>query len=848
MLTPAIADIIKMYKAGELASLAWAAAERARAIASAIANAAMNPAILIPFLAITAVIGGLVVLYQSLGAEANAANAEFEKQREILSTVKKSATDAAEGLESLSKSIESIKSGEKTLETMTKGTDEWRDAVNKLNREVLALIETYPELAAQVESSNGVLSFKKDENGDALDNFYEGQAQEAARLQDTAIVQQVVTLESENDKLIADFGKKWEISTSTIKEALDKDVTALDSSVIKHEALTEEINSAFSSLQSSVDKNNATIEAVNGTIGTFNNKFTNYAESSVSKEDVEAQKQNIQAQYSTGLQSDGEGHTYDYGFRFNDAAINDSLINEVSEAIGQKLISGERSGKEISFKPSDGGQELKYTDEELLQVLADYRAAKEIEKRVIEDNTKIYAAFGGALNDMTGEITDANNRNRTVTSLTDLMTTENIRDLTHENSIGLQSADSISDIQNYFNTELDLEISDESAQKIRDSIQEKINNDPLDISRFKTSSNFVAADNAIKENKRFGRDVYDSIQTYGEDGTVGSFLDDGTVSSYTAASTKLTEVLGEETDAFELLEEKTLNSQLAMAKLEQSQVDLNLVIDSTNLDAKADQLDTLAEKIEEVTAAENSVDLNALGAEEKESLGGLGIDVNLNYNGDEYTNIDDITAQIADKIREIEQEEFAIRISANAEGIDAANDMVNALSNATDAAMAINEDYTVSFEDIEDVASAFPGILGENGQAYEVYANGTIQLNRDIADAAIASANSDRESTVQAQVDKIDALIAYDDALIAEYDNQINAAAQLAEQNGLTEKEYNDFVTESRNHLQEVDREYNQNVLENAEKGAQGQQNIVQQFVDRVGAAFQGLGQIAGAI
>lgn len=126
MLLPAIADIIKMYKAGELASLAWAAAERARAIASTIANAAMaaNPVILAVLAAAAVAIGALVILYQSLSAEANAANEEFEKQKDILADVKKSASDAGEELESLHRSIESIGDAQKSLEGMAKGTDE----------------------------------------------------------------------------------------------------------------------------------------------------------------------------------------------------------------------------------------------------------------------------------------------------------------------------------------------------------------------------------------------------------------------------------------------------------------------------------------------------------------------------------------------------------------------------------------------------------------------------------------------------------------------------------------------------------------------------------------------------
>jgi hypothetical protein len=40
---------------------------------------------------------------------------------------------------------------------MTEGTDEWREAVEELNQQVLELIQTYPELGAAVTNVNGVL-------------------------------------------------------------------------------------------------------------------------------------------------------------------------------------------------------------------------------------------------------------------------------------------------------------------------------------------------------------------------------------------------------------------------------------------------------------------------------------------------------------------------------------------------------------------------------------------------------------------------------------------------------------------------------------------------------------------
>jgi hypothetical protein len=56
-----------------------------------------------------------------------------------------------------------LKNKEKALQDLTKGTDEWNDAVSELNNEILDLISKYPELSEFVVSKgNGVLGFTEE--------------------------------------------------------------------------------------------------------------------------------------------------------------------------------------------------------------------------------------------------------------------------------------------------------------------------------------------------------------------------------------------------------------------------------------------------------------------------------------------------------------------------------------------------------------------------------------------------------------------------------------------------------------------------------------------------------------
>jgi hypothetical protein len=52
-----------------------------------------------------------------------------------------------------------------SIESLTAGTEEWKDAVKDVNKEVLDLIKKYPELAAFVENKQGILTIDYDDEG-----------------------------------------------------------------------------------------------------------------------------------------------------------------------------------------------------------------------------------------------------------------------------------------------------------------------------------------------------------------------------------------------------------------------------------------------------------------------------------------------------------------------------------------------------------------------------------------------------------------------------------------------------------------------------------------------------------
>ena len=67
------------------------------------------------------------------------------------------AQDAADAYTNLKNALDSIEDRTSALSELTRGTNEWREAVIALNSEVLALADTYPELQGFIANDGGVL-------------------------------------------------------------------------------------------------------------------------------------------------------------------------------------------------------------------------------------------------------------------------------------------------------------------------------------------------------------------------------------------------------------------------------------------------------------------------------------------------------------------------------------------------------------------------------------------------------------------------------------------------------------------------------------------------------------------
>lgn len=127
------------------------------------------------------VIGGIVAaltvvvsIYKAI--KAASPEAQLERTAELTKEASEAANEAAQSYNTLNDSLKNIEEGTSTLENLIRGTQEWKQAVQDVNGQILELIEKYPELAAFVESKGGILTInenKKNTQGQRAEDIRE---------------------------------------------------------------------------------------------------------------------------------------------------------------------------------------------------------------------------------------------------------------------------------------------------------------------------------------------------------------------------------------------------------------------------------------------------------------------------------------------------------------------------------------------------------------------------------------------------------------------------------------------------------------------------------------------------
>lgn len=126
----------------------------------------------VPILAgISLAIGGIVALWNHFKPKDT-----IKELTKELENAKTAAQEAQSAYSDLNTGLDSIKEQQETIAGLTKNTNDWRTAVDKLNTDIQTLIDKFPELAKYVTFENGHLTLDLSGAGDVGDLYKRRQA------------------------------------------------------------------------------------------------------------------------------------------------------------------------------------------------------------------------------------------------------------------------------------------------------------------------------------------------------------------------------------------------------------------------------------------------------------------------------------------------------------------------------------------------------------------------------------------------------------------------------------------------------------------------------------------------
>lgn len=170
-----------------MADLGMAAADEAATGAQWSLNAAIAACPIGWILAGIAALVAILVVFIKI-AQNNSLEKRMERAAELTKEAKEAADSAKQAYEDLLEDKNEYNELQQTLEDLTYGTQEWKEALIAVNQQVLELIKTYPELAKYIQRGiYGQLTI----NQEGWDNFINNQQEAALNAQGLVIASQI---------------------------------------------------------------------------------------------------------------------------------------------------------------------------------------------------------------------------------------------------------------------------------------------------------------------------------------------------------------------------------------------------------------------------------------------------------------------------------------------------------------------------------------------------------------------------------------------------------------------------------------------------------------------------------
>lgn len=314
-------------------------------------------------IAVSAALGAVVLVLKKIYD--NSAAGKLKAAKKATEAAGEAAQDAAEAYNNLSSAINSIDDKTEALSELTRGTNEWREAVIALNGEILKLVETYPELASFIGNESGVL--KIDYEKTATNKY--GEEQTANDILESYLRKQTETQQIYNRKQIDEKQAEIDLEYSKSMRDFADSLSFIDIEKAEKES---ETGSAWEDARKIVDK--LSIEIAKGNLQTDETSIQNWLK-----------EQNVQTR-------DFEEFDYSVFKTYGDYLLSQQVaINGLTDA----TIAAQMAMIKLINISTEASEAVLNFDDNILRKAYNNQLDEAKTRELTEEDKKAYAEFMG---------------------------------------------------------------------------------------------------------------------------------------------------------------------------------------------------------------------------------------------------------------------------------------------------------------------------------------------------------------------------------------------------------------------------------------------------------------------
>ena len=670
---------------------------------------AIGLALLAPYaaaiLGVVAAVGALVIAYQQ--AQKNSPEGKLKALTEKAEESQKAADEAKQSYEGLKDTIEGYDGAIQKIEELTKGTKEFKDAVEEANTKARELIETYGIASGFYIDENGIIRFEENVLEDAEQKFEDNKNNKAAAdLQNDWAVREEQRIQSV-DKEISDYAAAFGTAGLTVtKELNEQNASTLYDFFIKNKDIKTKDENYYKGLGNilGIDydpKNNSYMSIM---LEEFD--ALQFSDGFVALNSLITNIGNINSDAISEMNSAAALYGTEAGY-FEDTKYNNATnvyasnkdVDFTSKYDDWTTSELQAELEKMEYEYSNG--KWYYKDQEL----TNFNRDKQVEALAGRDSNADYQT-------RVGEFQAYSDSYKLDAKVMEAMSTGNWSNLTEEEYNLLQNP-------HYWNNNGNIvvgqDVNGEDIIKSRYSfIEEYAKEAGLTIEEFEAEINAAVKDYNDHRLEYTYAALEQEKQAYQKEATEVKSIYDTMFK-----------------DGIEGLDEQQL------ARLDELEAKYSSLAEAGERGSK--------QYMEALRIIQEANEAYAIGTmmDQEDNLWAQ-------YD-EEVDKAEKDTEKIQEILDQIVSTNYEIQLAINADIETDLDNIYNKINQITSAAEKIGEGFTVSADDIREVAEAFPGIL----KNYKVLANGQIKLDQKVAEAVMDNAQAEIEADKKVALEKI---------------------------------------------------------------------------------------------